>query len=43
MVVICRPWQSTASSKQAYMAEPSTKTVQAPQSPMSQTFFVPVR
>jgi hypothetical protein len=42
-VVTWRPVQSTASNKHAYIARPSTRTVQAPQSPMSHTFFVPVR
>src|SRR5581483_4714177 len=43
IVSTARPSQATARVMHEYTGRPSTSTVQAPQSPSLQTFFVPVR
>src|SRR5574340_548945 len=43
MVVMLRPSQSTANSRQEFIDEPSTMMVHAPHSPSPQPYLVPVR
>ena len=43
MVVIAFPCERTARVRHEFTRRPSTWTVQAPQAPRSQPFFVPVR